>query len=59
MYYMIAFVKILAILAIYGGLVWALECRGASRGGTPLESLRQNELNRGGSKARRYSGRVA
>ena len=56
MIWIIAVVKVLAILATYGGLVWALERRSASRT-TPMDATRHGDAT---SKARtRRHGRVA
>jgi HAMP domain-containing protein len=56
MIWIIAVVKVLTILAIYGGLVWALERRSASRL-NPMDATRHADAT---SKARaRRHGKVA
>lgn len=52
-----AVLKILAILAVYGALVWTLERRCEARF-APYDGSRQSEPA-GRGRARRHAGRVA
>lgn len=52
-----AVLKILAILAVYGALVWTLERRCEARL-APYDGSRQSEPS-GRGRARRHAGRVA